>query len=493
MTAVRRRPRKQLKRLEDLTPKQFMKVLVDNPAFTAIADQMPEPVSHRDCSRGGRPAEYPPVVFLALGVLAVQTGSIRSAVRALADMWDWIRKPMRAIAPDYLGLQRGFGPPTRSQFLRYRDLYLRGDSDYATVHDEAVRAFTDLAKANGYFNKAGTISDPDPSDMVFGDGCVLRARFDLERKGLEYRGDGQWVDPVTGEVTDRPWDPDAGHFVQGDKTRPYGLKYSIIGAQNGHERERMILNFGQLGVVGRSDSAQSHSEAQRSVELTAQIQQFAPDVYGLVYDKALRGTHHDTLYQSGMFGVSKIHRRSDGLPKSLVLGSHEVTRDGRTAGEINVVLYNGAPYMYATAGGERHLIALEAGKPMRRKNRATGYRWYRDYTIPCDPRINPELHAATFRLRLDTTTEDKNRKLHRAENLRLHPEGTPAFKNMITLRATSESLNSWIKNHQVPHRRVPVVGHARMRVHLLFQALYLNIRTTIARMLRTGQQLPFTT
>jgi hypothetical protein len=57
----------------------------------------------------------------------------------------------------------------------------------------------------------------------------------------------------------------------------------------------------------------------------------------------------------------------------------------------------------------------------------------------------------------------------------------------------SESLNSWIKNHQVPHRRAPVVGHARMRVHLLFQALYLNIRATIARMLRTGQQLPFTT
>ena len=44
-----------------------------------------------------------------------------------------------------------------------------------------------------------------------------------------------------------------------------------------------------------------------------------------------------------------------------------------------------------------------------------------------------------------------------------------------------------------PHRRAPVVGHARMRVHLLFQALYLNIRATIARMLRTGQQLPFTT
>ena len=85
MAAVRRRPRKQLKRLEDLTPKQFMKVLVDNPAFTAIADQMPKPVSHVDRSRGGRPAEYPPVVFLALGVLAAQTGSIRSAVRALED------------------------------------------------------------------------------------------------------------------------------------------------------------------------------------------------------------------------------------------------------------------------------------------------------------------------------------------------------------------------------------------------------------------------
>ena len=39
----------------------------------------------------------------------------------------------------------------------------------------------------------------------------------------------------------------------------------------------------------------------------------------------------------------------------------------------------------------------------------------------------------------------------------------------------------------------PVVGHPRMRIHLLFQALYFNIRATIARMLRTGQQLPFTT
>ena len=68
-----------------------------------------------------------------------------------------------------------------------------------------------------------------------------------------------------------------------------------------------------------------------------------------------------------------------------------------------------------------------------------------------------------------------------------------AFDDLIALRPVSESLNSWIKNHQVPHRRAPVVGHARMRVHLLFQALYLNIRATIARMLRTGQQLPFTT
>ena len=493
MTAPQRRSRKQLTRLEDLTPKQFMKVLVDNPAFTDIADQMPEPVSHRDRSRGGRPAEYPPVVFLALGVLAAQTGSIRSAVRALADMWDWIRKPLHAAAPGYKGLQRGSRPPSRSQFGRYRDLYLHGDSDYAAVHDEAVRVFADLAKDNGYFDRTGTIADPDISDVVFGDGCVFKARFGLKRKGLEFLGGGKWVDPVTGEITNRPWDPDAGNFVQGDKTWPYGLKYSIIGAHNGHERERMFLNFGQLGVVGNTDGAQSHKEAKRSVDLVAEIQQSAPDVYGLVYDKALRGIHHDALYQLGMFGISKIHRHSDGLPKSLVLGNHEVTRDGKAVGEINVVLYDGAPYMYATAGGDRHLITLEAGKPMRRKNRTTGYRWYRSYTVPCDPRINPELHATTFRLRLDTTDEDKNRKRGRAENLRLHPEGTPAFKTLIALRPVSESLNSWIKNHQVPHRRAPVVGHARMRVHLLFQALYLNIRATIARMLRTGQQLPFTT
>jgi hypothetical protein len=220
---------------------------------------------------------------------------------------------------------------------------------------------------------------------VFGDGCVFKARVGLERKGLKYLNGGRWVDPVTGEITNRLWDQDAGNFKQGDKTWPYGLKYSIIGAHNGHERERMMLNFCQLGAVGDTDSAQSHSEARHSVDLVAQVQQSAPDVYGLVYDKALRGTHHDALYQLGMFGVSKIHRHSDGLPKSLVLGNHEVTRDGKAVGEINVVLYDGAPYMHATAGGERHLITLEAGKPMRRKNRTTGYRWYRSYTVPCSP------------------------------------------------------------------------------------------------------------
>ncbi len=113
--------------------------------------------------------------------------------------------------------------------------------------------------------------------------------------------------------------------------------------------------------------------------------------------------------------------------------------------------------------------------------------------MPCDPRIDPELHAATFQLRLDTTDEDKNRKLNRTENLRLHPEGTPAFDHMIALRPVSESLNSQLKNQHNPHRRAPAVGHPRMRIHLLFQALYFNIRATIARMLRTGQQLPFTT
>ena len=184
-----------------------------------------------------------------------------------------------------------------------------------------------------------------------------------------------------------------------------------------------------------------------------------------------------------MNGGGDVFQLSNGLTVgSVIFPTHPVEDSrGRTTKGSNRVPGSSAKSVPTSVG---HL---------KRRNRTTGYRWYRSYTVPCDPRINPELHATTFRLRLDTTDEDKNRKRGRAENLRLHPEGTPAFDDLIALRPVSESLNSWIKNHQVPHRRAPVVGHARMRVHLLFQALYLNIRATIARMLRTGQQLPFTT
>ena len=68
----------------------------------------------------------------------------------------------------------------------------------------------------------------------------------------------------------------------------------------------------------------------------------------------------------------------------------------------------------------------------------------------------------------------KNKAVHRT------PDLNPSVVEKILARHAGELSD-------------PVVGHARMRVHLLFQALYLNIRATIARMLRTGQQLPFTT
>ncbi len=487
MSTPRRRSHRRLKHVGEMTPKQLMASLVRSDEFKKIALAMPKPKSHKSRSQGGRVAEYPPAVFLAIGVLSVSAGGTRAAVRALADMWDSLRKPLDEIDPGHVGLKRHSGPPSRDQYVRYDTTYLRDEDNYAALHEVAVEKFTQAATGIGYFAKTGTTADPNVSDMAFGDGCVFKARMGLERKGLKHLEKGKWGDPTTGEITKRPWDPDAGVFTQGDNTRPYGLKYSIIGAYNGHPGERIILNFGQLGVVG-NDNTQDHSEAAKSVQLLTEVQRHAPGVAGLVYDRALQGRHHTALYQQGMFGVSKVHRTKDKLPKSAVLGPHDLKRDGNVVGTVDVVAFDGAPYLYATAAGKRHLVALETTKATKCKNRSTGYRWYRTCKVPCDPRIPVALHGSEFRLRYDNTNEDYKRGFNRAENLRFHPEGTDPFERLIKLRAPSESLNALIKNHLVPHRRAPAIGHSGMRVHLLYQTLYHNHRATIAHGLRHGKQ-----
>ena len=74
------------------------------------------------------------------------------------------------------------------------------------------------------------------------------------------------------------------------------------------------------------------------------------------------------------------------------------------------------------------------------------------------------------------------------------PLGIPStVTHSVCKQRPPESLNNHIKDLLGPNRRVPVIGHPRMRIHLLFVALYINVRATIARILRTGQQLPFTT
>jgi hypothetical protein len=113
--------------------------------------------------------------------------------------------------------------------------------------------------------------------------------------------------------------------------------------------------------------------------------------------------------------------------------------------------------------GEQHFTELKRIKTTRREDK-NGYRFYNFYALP---------QGGTVMVRLDTTDEDRKRKLNRSENLRAIAPSDPDFKKLYARRADAESINRGLEDSMFLGR-AHSKGAARQSVNLLGFALMVN-------------------
>lgn len=401
----------------------------------------------------GRPPLLPPAVYDLFGSIAFHLGSDRIAVAFFAapKNWEPLRKIYAIRYPTYKGLRPGGKGPNRSGFRRHTNK-LAGDPERlevtkATFAQESIL----LAKQMGMLDgTVDSLARPAVGNWLSGDGTVLRSRFN--------NGPGQMqVDRHTGEISEARYDPDAAFHITGDKQRVSGTKFSMVHVRTGYTSELVTLS------VDHVPAGSGHSEADVALAQIREILDLAPDARGVIWDKAMRGTHIDQLYDLGLMSLVKVSLQSGGKVKDVLVGPRK-TKAGH---DVKLRSVNGAAHVEATVDGETVLVRLSQPKILRRRNNNGTYRWYGEYRLPDDPLLPKRLRNDLITERFDTSEEDRDRGFNRSEALRPIADGDERWSTLHSGRPVAESLNAWLK-HLWRNGRAPAVTKERQLLRMIY-------------------------
>jgi len=213
------------------------------------------------------------------------------------------------------------------------------------------------------------------------------------------------------------------------------------------------------------------------------IERLSPHVAGaqaLVYDTALRGTHHQRLLRDlGLVPINRVAaakagasvpRRAEGrrVEKSTFVENKTVTRPDGTEATVQLFARGGAIGVgEIDRTGELQFTELLRTRTHRIRDKSGLYRWYNDYALPADH------GSATVTVRLHGNDADTARRFNRTENVRPIAPSDADFKRLFRIRNDAESINRGLDDSMYL-RRAHSVGHRRQLVNLLGYALMVN-------------------
>lgn len=467
--AFKRRPRPTGREVRPDATIDFVLGLIEREALHRMA----APLTTWQPGDLGRPPLFPQAMYDIFGVVSAALGSDRRAEAFFSSTINWepIRAALAARYPHYRGLapSRRTGP-TRTNFWRRADKIGNDPLRLAMLDHAFTQEACDQARVMGLFDpERQGYAAPDIRDYIHGDGTVLKSRF------TSAPGD-VYVDPETGELIQRPHDPDAGWYKTGDKRNVYGTKFGFHHARTGHTGEQIVLSIFQVEKSGGGGEAGAALESLK-VLLAAGL-----DILGVVWDMALRGKHIDVLYSLGLISIVKVPAAPGGGPKTLNLGRHQ-TRGNHDA---TVWAIDGAAHIEVFTGSDADHVRLEEPKLHRRRNKSGGFRFYAEYRIPDDPRVPPRLRGDSLTLRLHTNGDDQAAGIARSENLRPIAQGDERWDLLNAARPIAESFNAWLKSTW-RNGRAPAVGKGRQHVRLIYAAMLANFTALTAFERRTAR------
>jgi hypothetical protein len=449
-----------------------LRVLVSLPTLHREAATLPSWKPGDD----GRPNEHPPVVHLIFGIMAWVWGSFRATEREFSqpEVWGIVSTALAQQFPEFRCFQPDGTPIDRFDHRRYREKVTLDDETFDLLCEAVLQDAVDLALELGMLDKSvgGTETHMHPSRVVSGDGTVLAPRYKAAP------GDVQ-VDRETGEIVQKLHDPDVGHYTTGDKRRVSGTKWVITQAANGHEDERVIF------TLTNQPKGHPGGEAAIGVRDAKRIKALAPGMQGLNWDKAMRGTNMDELYDAGLQTIVKV-ALVNGQAKSRRVGWHEARRGTTPVGKVEVFAIGGVPHIPVPVAGKVVPVRLEKEQVFHRRNRGGSTREYTRYQIPDAAPVPQRLRNAKVTMRMNGRCVGDDPSLNRSEVLRTVVEAdTVEWARLNYGRPGTESTNSWLKD-RLSKRRAPSVGIRRQKFDLLCAQLYNNVRALIAYRRRLG-------
>ncbi len=436
-----------------------------NPALYALARAIPS----ADGTAGGRPRRYPSYMVLAYEAMVSVFRSARRVDAELANttLWNLIRRIVREMHPDDPFLQLPAEPMRRHHYLYLRDRYLADPAVQRVLGDLHRALATDQAREMGLLDPKGpgSFTHPDLSRMLHADGKVLTPLFRARPGDVR-------VDPETGEVLQVRSDPDGRLHFEGDGEIAWGTKFVLVAARSEHERGRVILDLDWVPEPG--------GEAAVAVSCFRRLAPMVPGAHGVIYDTALRGTHHQVLLREhGLLPVNRVTaavrgarkpRRGEGrrVEKSVHIEDKAVRVPGGSTITVRLYARGGAVGIgELTETGDLAFTPLRRFRTHRNRDRSGLYRWYNDYALPA------HLGGGIVTVRLHGDDSDRARRFNRTENVRAIPPSDPDFARLYRRRNDAESINRDLVDSMWLGRSHSL-GHARQLVNLFGYALMVN-------------------
>ena len=448
--------------------------LVQAPEIHAIAAKFPV----RQPGDYGRPDAFPPIVWIIFQAMQFGFRSKRRTDLELSHpaAWKILWDGLAHLYPGYPCFQPGSRHrPNRHGYARFRNKHTACQAVWEAVESEACAQAADQAEGMGMMNVAdGTNTFMAGHNVAAGDGTVIRPRsfHTPTQRQLE-----------NGIPVGFRHEPDALVFHTGTGERVLGTKWVTLMATNRHEDERVVL-----GIANQPHNRDG-GEAAVALDLIGEAKSHLPGMQGIAWDKALRGTHIDWLYQLGLQTVVKVHRVR-GEAKSRNLGNHVIRRAGQIVGEQPVYAVGGAPGINIIVAGKQHWVRCQKVRVAFEENRNGSKRVYGIYRVPDEPQVPPKLRDGEFRVRYDNGGKTSDPTLNRAEVVRPVVEDDADHEGqwgeLYHLRPGTESFNKWLKD-RLPNGLAPSYTVNRQRFDLLGAQLYANARAAIAYRHRHGR------
>jgi hypothetical protein len=138
----------------------------------------------------------------------------------------------------------------------------------------------------------GSHTHPDLSRMLYADGKVLTPLFRAQP------GDTR-LNPTTGELRPLRAEPDGALHFEGTGETAWGVKFVLVAVRSENVHGRIILDTAWVPNPG--------GEAATAIDSFTQLAPLCPGALGVIYDTALRGTHHQRLLRDlGLLPVNRV-------------------------------------------------------------------------------------------------------------------------------------------------------------------------------------------